>query len=158
LVKLYAHDKSPQLEEALVNDLRKLFVLVRYLLEHADRREGRIESVHQSQSRTIESIMRYMETNYREDLSLDRLSGLVHLNGSYLIRLFKKHQGQTPFQYLSELRMNAATSYLENSSLSIQDIALASGYSSLHYFSHAFKLKFGISPGESRSRTRRQPD
>ncbi len=152
LVKQYAHEKSPLLEEALMNDIRKAIVLVRYLLDNANRMEGYIESVQQSQYRTIEAIMRYMESHYREELSLQHLSDLVHLNGSYLIRLFKKLQGKTPFHYLSALRMNAATSYLQNSSLSIQDIAQASGYSSLHYFSQAFKLKNGMSPSEWRDR------
>jgi len=150
LAILYATDKTPLMEEALGFDLRKMFTLVRHLLQHKDRMEGRIETVQQTQIRIIEAIMRYMESNYREALTLQTLAQLVHLNGSYLIRLFKALQGKTPFQYLNELRMSAATSYLQNSDLSIQEISKASGYSSIHYFSRAFKQKFGVSPSVTR--------
>jgi len=158
LVKRYTYDKRPLLEEALEHDMRKMLNLVFYLLEHADRMEGRMESLQQAQHRTIEAIMRYMESNFREELSLQKLADLVHLNGSYLIRLFKRLQGKTPFAYLNELRITAATSYLHNSDLSIQAIAQASGYSSIHYFSYAFKREFGINPSEWRERKRKSED
>ncbi|WP_397386579.1 helix-turn-helix domain-containing protein [Paenibacillus roseipurpureus] len=60
--------------------------------------------------------------------------------------MFKEMSGKTPFQYLNELRMNAAVSYLHESDLSIEHIAMASGFSSIHYFSRLFKQKFGVSP------------
>lgn len=57
----------------------------------------------------------------------------------------------TPMQYLHQLRMNAARSYLRKTELSIQEIAGASGYPSIHYFSRMFKQTFGISPSEWRA-------
>lgn len=153
LARLGAHDKSLLLKKALEYDLRKLFALVGYMLEQAGRNAEASETAFEQQRRTVEAVKRYLETNYRQELTLARLAGLVHLNGSYLIRLFKRHLGQTPFQYLSGLRMNAAVSYLENSGLSVQRIAEVSGFRSIHYFSQAFKIRFGVSPARWRERS-----
>jgi AraC-like DNA-binding protein len=52
----------------------------------------------------------------------------------------------TPFQYLNNIRMNAAEKFLQNSDMSIQEIAIITGYQSIHYFSRSFKQKYGVSP------------
>ncbi|MFC5405278.1 helix-turn-helix transcriptional regulator [Cohnella soli] len=150
LSKMYTQQKTPHVEEALACELRKLIALVRHLLERSDRLEGRTESLKATQLRLVEVIMRYMETNYQMKIELHTLSRLVHLNGSYLIRLFKSYQGKTPFEYLRELRMNAAVSYLKNSAMSVQEISECSGFANIHYFSTSFKKEFGVSPSEWR--------
>ncbi|MBP1988454.1 helix-turn-helix transcriptional regulator [Paenibacillus eucommiae] len=99
---------------------------------------------------TIEMLVRWMEESYWDNITLQTLSERVHFNSSYLIRMFREYQGETPFQYLNRLRMNAAISYLANSSLSIQEIAFTIGYQSIHYFSRLFKQTYGTSPAQWR--------
>lgn len=108
----------------------------------------------QEMDKLVEYVMHALECFYRENITLKFLADLVHLNPSYLIRIFKRSQGMTPFQYLTNIRMNAAVSHLQNSDLSIQDIVKLTGFQSIHYFSRAFKNTYGISPSQWRQKHR----
>ncbi|MCD9020749.1 helix-turn-helix transcriptional regulator [Cohnella silvisoli] len=97
-------------------------------------------------SEIVESVKHYLEANYKEQLTLENISAAIHLNGSYIIRLFHLHAGMTPFQYLNELRMNAALTYLSTTPMLVSKIAEAVGFQSIHYFSRLFKQKYDVSP------------
>ncbi|MCQ6562839.1 helix-turn-helix transcriptional regulator [Paenibacillus mendelii] len=94
------------------------------------------------------SLIRHMENNFAGDITLEDLSKRSGYTPSYIIRLFKEMTGLTPFQYLNELRMQAATSYLKSTGMNMREIAEAIGFPSIHYFSRMFKKKFGQSPTE----------
>ncbi|TMV48960.1 helix-turn-helix domain-containing protein [Paenibacillus mesophilus] len=98
----------------------------------------------------IQTLMRHMETSYYEPIDLTALSNRVHLNSSYLVRAFKSETGITPMQYLNKLRLSAAISYLVNTEMGVQQIAEATGFNSIHYFSRLFKRKYGMSPQQWR--------
>jgi AraC-like DNA-binding protein len=59
---------------------------------------------------------------------------------------FKKITGLPPNQYQIQIRLNKAKSLLHNTTLSIDQIAHACGFDSIHYFSRLFKSKLGLSP------------
>ncbi|GGD79901.1 AraC family transcriptional regulator [Paenibacillus nasutitermitis] len=92
--------------------------------------------------------IRYMEDNYMQGITLDDLAKRSGYTPSYIIRLFKEMTTLTPLQYLFELRMDAATSYLQSTPMSVQEIAETVGFPNIHYFSRMFKKKFGESPTE----------
>lgn len=94
----------------------------------------------------IYDLIRYMEDNYMHDITLDELAKKSGYTPSYIIRIFKEMTNLTPLQYLYELRMNAATSYLLCTHMSVQRIAETIGFPNIHYFSRMFKKKFGKSP------------
>ena len=139
-------------KEIAVLDTRKILLLISGYLERETKLETTAAMTSEEQ---VHALMRYMESNYAGDISLRRLAGFVHLNTSYLIRLFHKVAGITPLGYLQELRMNAAVCFLETTSMPDQQIAEAVGYNSIHYFSRLFKMKYGVSP--ARWRQARKP-
>jgi YesN/AraC family two-component response regulator len=131
------------------HDIHKVILLIKHLLQtmvNPISQQMLADEKHSFKQAIIETLMRYMETFYLEDITLKTLVDQVHLNPSYLIRLFREVHDMTPFQYLNTLRMNAAVSYLKESNLTIQEISILSGYGSIHYFSRLFKKKYGISP------------
>lgn len=131
-------------EQILLLDIRKTVRLIQnYLLSG---RTAQAEENDRSAQDFVRSLMRYMETNYYEYVDLSLLSNRVHLNSSYLVRAFKRETGVTPMQYLNKLRLSAAMSYLVNTSMGIEQIAEATGFNSIHYFSRLFKRKHGVSP------------
>lgn len=144
------------LDELLIHDALKALLFVRDLLVgenevEEQRPEGEaIGSSSLSGKATVEAAKRYLESTYGESIQLASLARQVHVHPVYLIRLFQREQGCTPFQYLSRLRMHAAVSYLANSELSIQKISQLCGYQSIHYFSRIFKKIHGFSPTEWR--------
>ncbi|MBP1988488.1 AraC family transcriptional regulator [Paenibacillus eucommiae] len=149
-------------EQIASHDLHKVLLLVGHVLHSSqsqsplplpdvekDKRPS-YNYTHSSLKEVVETLMRFMECYYKNTITLHTLSEYVHLNANYLIRIFKEYKGITPFQYLQEIRLQAAYSYLSGSHLPIKEIVTATGFQSIHYFSRAFKQKYGVSPSEWR--------
>ena len=56
-----------------------------------------VEETPRSDSRECVEIKRYLDTNYREDISLDRLAEIAHINKYYLAHTFQKEYGVSPY-------------------------------------------------------------
>ena len=94
----------------------------------------------------IATIQRYIQDHLNEDLSLIRLADIVHLNPSYLSRMYKKATGFNLNHYINIIRLNKAKELLKNSNLKIHEIASHVGYLSGSYFTQFFKRETKISP------------
>ena len=68
----------------------------------------------------------------------------------YLCRDFKRHTGETVFQYITKCRMDAATYLLVNSRQSVEQIALKCGFSEVNSFFYAFRKYTRMSPSAYR--------
>ncbi len=82
------------------------------------------------------------------------MSEQLHLNASYLVRLFKAHTGLSPISYLTRYRVERAATLLLRSERSIADVGNEVGWSDASYFAQRFKAHFGVTPGEYRNRFR----
>jgi AraC-like DNA-binding protein len=150
---LQAKHRGEEYDELVVIfDVKKIVRLIHNRLRAA--KQAAFDSGCRTAEEWIELLMRHMESNYVEPIDLTALSKKVHLNPSYLIRVFKNYAGITPMQYLSNLRLSAAASYLLHSEMTVQKIAEETGFSSIHYFSRLFKRKYGISPQQWRNEHR----
>lgn len=99
---------------------------------------------------TINKVLRYIDDNICEDLSLVRLAELVYFNPSYLSRLFKQVVGENLSDYIYEAKIRKAKELLENAGLKIHDVAAAMGYYSTTNFSRFFKKLTNMTPQEYR--------
>src|SRR5262249_28270446 len=81
-----------------------------------------------------------------------RSSGLTRF---HFIRLFKAVFGETPHQYRSRAQLEKAQHLLILTDLSITDVCMAVGFSSLGSFSSLFSRRVGMSPSEFQRRYRR---
>ena len=97
---------------------------------------------------TIEEAFLY---NYR-DLTLEKLSDLVHLGRRQTERLLKKHYNKTFLQKKTEARMSAACILLQDPNISIASVAYELGYSSSEHFTNAFKTFYHMTPSAYRSK------
>jgi len=98
------------------------------------------------------SVQEYIETHYKEKFSLQTMAGELYMNGSYLLRVFKKHTGYTPLAYHNHVRCEQAKELLVHSEESISEIGEAVGFISSAHFSHVFKKETGCTPSEYRNR------
>jgi AraC family transcriptional regulator len=87
------------------------------------------------------------------------LAGLVGLSVYNLCRQFKQTMGITPYQYIQQLRTERAKALLalRRNSISIAEIALATGFYSHSHFTAVFRRVTGMSPREYRQRCWRSP-
>ncbi len=95
---------------------------------------------------------RYIDAHFSEDISLDFLAELVHLNKYYIAHSFAEAYGISVISYLLGLRLRCAQEHLADSDLTIAQIAQVSGFSSHSYFTQMFKRSLGVSPVTYRKR------
>lgn len=95
-------------------------------------------------------IKNYLDANYSEEITLDSLALISHLNKYYLSHKFTNYYGVAPIQYLNGKRIEISKTLLENSDYRIADIARLSGFSSQSYFSQSFQKACGMSAGAYR--------
>lgn len=92
-------------------------------------------------------IIKYVNENYHNDISLKKLSELFHMNPSYISCLIKTETGVTYSQYLTELRIGKAKQLLQTTNLSLNEISQSVGFNDYFYFIKRFKKVVGVTPG-----------
>jgi len=95
---------------------------------------------------------KFIEDNYRSDISLDKISGNVHMSKHHFVRIFKEVTSISPMKYLLDVRLNAAKELLGKTDKTIKEIAEDVGYENALTFSRVFKNSENISPTEYRKR------
>lgn len=80
------------------------------------------------------------------NIDLQSVSEVAFLSKFHLLRYFKEAFYITPHQYLMQCRLEKASEFLKDKSLSINDIAKKVGFADAPVFSKAFKKKYGYSP------------
>ncbi len=91
-----------------------------------------------------------------DDASVEALAARVGVGSRHLARLFAKHLGASPSQVAKTARIQRAKRLLDETELSMTDIALRAGFRSLRRFNDVFLEVYKRSPTEIR-RTRRSP-
>ena len=101
--------------------------------------------------RLVRSI-RIMETHVDAPVSIAAIARRVSMSARGLEQLFARQLGQTPGAYFLSLRLAAARRLVNDTRLSMTDIASRTGFSSESSFSRAFSRQFGLPPSASRKR------
>lgn len=116
-------------------------------------RAGPIERVGTTCQPVLDAVA-LMESHVADPLTLDQLAILAGISGRQLNRLFRRHIGRTVMGHYRRFRLETARQLLGHSSLSLTDIALATGFSGSSHFSSAFRQEFGHTPRQFRLRRR----
>ncbi len=90
--------------------------------------------------------------HYARPLRIASVAAQLGLDRSYFSEIFRVTIGQAPRDFLLCLRMEKATRFLENQSLTIGDVARSVGYEDPLLFSKLFRKTWGISPRQFRSK------
>lgn len=101
---------------------------------------------------TTECIRTYIDQNFRDsNLSQSMVADALHVSNYTISRLFKSQIGIGFSEYVNVKRLEYAKSQLENTNLSVGEIAENSGFSNFRYFSRLFRTHYGITPTEYRN-------
>ena len=93
-------------------------------------------------------IMSYITTNIYAMTSLTEIADELNYDYSYLSKIFVSTTSQTISDYYREQRLNTARALIRKGDISFTQIAEKLHYSSIYAFSKAFKVQYGVSPGE----------
>ncbi len=102
----------------------------------------------------LSRVLEYIHAHFTEELSVDLLAALARQSRFHFIRSFKSAIGQTPYQYVLQLRIGKAKELLQRSSATVTDISFALGFSSPSQFFRIFAKQVGATPEQYRSGTR----
>ena len=94
----------------------------------------------------IQNAIDYIEQHFSADISLTVLAEHLHMNSSYLSKLFKDETQMTFKDFLNRTRINHAERLLLETNLPMSDVASLCGYESGNYFGDVFKKTKGVSP------------
>ncbi len=108
---------------------------------------GNLFAIHRN---AINRALRYMDTHYKQQVTVDILAEEAILSRSYFSYLFKQINGMTCIEYLQEKRLQKACEQLVGTDLPIARLAIEAGFSTITHFNRVFKARRGISPRQYR--------
>ena len=123
------------------NRLKQLLSYMELRLRRHQERPGEIP---------LERLNTYMREHLHSTLTLDQLAAFCHLSKFYFARRYKSLTGVSPLQHFTQMKVEQACLLLENSVLSVSEVAFELGYEDALYFSRVFRKHKGLSPGQYR--------
>lgn len=86
-----------------------------------------------------------------QDLSVDKVAGLLHLGRTIFYKKVRGTTGYTPNEYIRVIRLRKAAELLMEGEKNVSEVAYAVGFDNPYYFSKCFKEQFGMPPSQYRS-------
>jgi AraC-like DNA-binding protein len=109
-----------------------------------------VESCESEAVRKIEQSITYMLRHLDESLQVATLAAQANISASHFFALFKRRIGCAPIDYFIRLRMQHACRLLDETVLSVKEVAATLGYDDPFYFSRIFKSVNHVAPREYR--------
>ena len=145
ILKMTNLDK-PFVDELLISKFKELVIR---LLVDEERFEAPVRSNRFNYDNTLlNSILAYINENIYQPLMVSDICNEFSISRTYIQELFSKYLMTTPKSYISQVKLQQSKLLIKESKYTISEIGLMLGFSSIHYFSRAFKEEFGISASE----------
>ena len=95
-----------------------------------------------------------MRDTLEHPLTCRQLAARIGLSDRQLQRHFRTEHGMGVVQHYVHLRLERAHKYVQQTELSVTEIALACGFGSIEHFSRSYRRAFGVAPRSDRSQTK----
>lgn len=99
-----------------------------------------------SEEKRLRSIIEFINSHYKEKISLSKIADIVDLNPQYLSRYFPKYMGITLNEYITKIRLRESLEDLRNSDNTITYVALENGFSNIKSYFKDFKKNYNTTP------------
>lgn len=114
-------------------------------------RNSDVAGILQHVNKITPEIIKYIEENCFEKITLKELAQKCFYNPSYFSRVFKEYYGKNLTDFIHEKRVTEAMRLLKETTLSIEDICYGVGYKEKKQFYKIFKEYIGVTPSRVRS-------
>ncbi|NLL79340.1 MAG: AraC family transcriptional regulator [Clostridiales bacterium] len=135
--------------EIVCQNLLEILVI---LLMRQTKSAATLAPIRHNPSRLCASVRRYIESHYKENITLDMLAEMVHVSKYHMVHAFTEEYGISPISHLNSCRLKESRQLLETTDYSLSTISRLLGFSSPSYFSQSFRRAEGISPTEYRKK------
>jgi len=110
--------------------------------------EQMLRSKRKDKNDIVSRIKSYIDENYQTITSVEQVASILFISCGYAKNMFKKHTGQTIYDYLVETRIARAKKLLSSTSIKVYEVSELVGYMSKAHFTEVFKKKTGMTPKE----------
>ena len=133
---------SKLFEVELNRDNQDHFTIFRGQKEHSDK--------------PVREAQHYIENNFAEKISVDKLASMFAISRRNFVRRFKKATDNAPLEYIQRVKIEAAKKSLESSKINVSEVMYSVGYNDNKAFRTIFRKYTGLSPLEYRNRYNRE--
>ena len=117
-------------------------------------KESRETIISTPSSGRLKTMLLYINEHFTDKITLDDIAEAGTCSKRECNRVFQTQLHITPFQYLTQLRLNKAAAMLRNSNIPITHISESCGFTDSSHFTKAFKAQYDVTPKQYRT----QPD
>ncbi len=140
--------KGPAYQSKCMSELYNLITRLSTVHSYTHSLAGKYRMIHKS--------VKYIEANYRRaDLYTPDLAKMSGMGETYYRSIFISVFSVPPAKYIQNYRVEKAKELLVNSELSVDEIAIATGFANASYFCKVFKLTTGLTPTEFAVKSKR---
>ncbi|MBR5439050.1 MAG: helix-turn-helix transcriptional regulator [Clostridia bacterium] len=111
-----------------------------------------VPNVKQGSNELINSIKKYLDGHFLEDISINSLCSKFFINKNTLMHAFKKNLGISVYDYIIKKRLQESINWLKISSMTVAQISERCNFSNPSYFVQYFKKIYGVTPIEYRKK------
>jgi YesN/AraC family two-component response regulator len=98
----------------------------------------------------VEQVKQFIEETISDNMSVEQIAGQFHFSSAHLGKMFKGSTGSTLLEYITERKMRKSCALLEDTEITVSQIASQVGYTNVKSFSRVFKATHGVTPSEYR--------
>ena len=143
--------------EALAHEISEHLLMETIREPHRVQLQKSRHKQEQSISPAIQHSIELMRHNLEEPVSCAEIARLIGLARRQFERRFRKETSESPLQYYLKVRLAKAHRLLQQTEMTVIDIALSSGFSSPEHFSRKYHEVFGRPPSSDREQSTASP-
>lgn len=128
----------------------KLFEIWHYCCGHASSGISAGRERHSYKLERFKPVLDYIKNNYKDEITLNRLAGLLPMSEGQFCHAFKEVMNLPPIAYVIRYRILQSCSLLMETDWKISDISRSVGFNNISYFNREFIKAIGCSPGQYR--------
>ncbi len=129
-------------EDIIKASIGALVVAVNHLLD--------VEQAGQVQDERLLAMQNFIQANFL-NVTLADMAAEFHLSEPYISKYIKERSGRTFGELVANARMKKARTLLRNSTMTVENVAYASGYQNVEHFNRQFRKKYNMTPVEYRN-------
>ncbi|MBQ2743580.1 MAG: AraC family transcriptional regulator [Oscillospiraceae bacterium] len=135
---------SVQLIESSVFECAVMFLRLAGLREEACLKQSETDDLR------LDSVKKYIADNIESWITVGDIAAYCYVSPKQVTRIFLKHEGMTPAQYVIKRRISYIQKLLESNRLSLKEISEKMNFQNEYYFNAFVKKHLGMPPGEYR--------